>query len=89
MLSHAARPLVLPQAPLATRFPGEEPAPRQAPREAAPASQQAVTSAGSAEAQSGATLPGPNYPRLVTSKLFQFYIFKYLTIRHQILMQFY
>lgn len=41
MLSHAARPPVLPRAPLATRFPGEEPAPRQAPREAAPAPRQA------------------------------------------------
>lgn len=34
-------------------------------------------------------LPEVNYLCLVTSKLFQFYIFKYLIIRHQIFMQFY
>lgn len=36
-----------------------------------------------------ATRPGMNYSCPVPSKLFQFYIFKYLIIRHQIFMQFY
>lgn len=36
-----------------------------------------------------ASCPGMNYSRPVPSKLFQFYIFKYLIIRHQTFMQFY